>query len=387
MKLNKYFNKLDRVLIRTATTVLLLCLLIYITGFSPTRFFLGPEDGGSGQEVGNLGAFEGSVKRISASGSELESVKLGAIFFDNDTVMTGSQSHARIVLFNGGTIDLDPDSMVRLSFSSRFGLMDIMRTTVVDVIAGNVRGETRHGKVLLRSQGQTSVISKDHKDGMLIVRPAPAASHVSSKPLPAEDFPVAAISTSAAANAALDPGLNTVLPRSERTPPTDPLAGPQAARSPMIPVHSASAASAAPAASVPFPSLLLPAHSHSAAVAPPARVKAAPAKAVKTAEVKVAPPLAPTFPPSGATLSAKGEKLGKEGILFTWKKDSNYKIYQVEITRDSSFSKIDYTQESSDHLIVISKILPGAYWWRVMGVSSQGEKSAPGKTFQLNVVK
>ena len=354
LKLDKYFNRLDRILIRTATSVLLLCLLIYFTGFSPTRFFLGPEDGGTGQEVGNLGAFEGSVKRIAVGGTELETVKLGAIFYDNDTVMTGSQSHARVTLYNGGTIDLDPDSMVRLSFSSRFGLMEIMRTTVVDVIAGNVRGETRHGKIMLRSQGKTMMISKDHKDTLVVVRPvAVAAAVIPSKPLPAEDFPVAMVAASAASNAALDPGLNTVLPRSVRAPPMDPLAGPQAA------------------APSPVPAPL------------------APAPKVKSAAIETGIPaaLSPTYPPSGATLSARGEKLGKEGILFTWKKDPNYKNYQVEITQDSTFAKVDYTKKSQDHLIVIAKILPGAYWWRVLGVSAQGKKSAPGKTYQLNVVK
>ena len=157
---------------------------LYFSGFSLKSMLFGISSE-SGDKVGVVKSVSGKLKRQPKDSLEFLDASVDSDLYNEDTAMTGPDDHATIELFDGSSLEMDPGSLVRLSFEKVEGQAGIERRLLVDIVAGNVRGDVTRPKLLLRKGGQT------------ISRPvaAPATPGVEPVAVPSPDVsPVAEIS-------------------------------------------------------------------------------------------------------------------------------------------------------------------------------------------------
>lgn len=92
------------------------------------------------------------------------------------------------------------------------------------------------------------------------------------------------------------------------------------------------------------------------------------------------PPL-PTVPADGATVKAPAE--GAE-VLFTWQKTNFTESYRFELSRTNDFSKPIFFKEQKENFLVIRRVTPGTYFWRVQGVAGK-VTSVPSQAHRLTL--
>lgn len=147
---------------------------LYISGGSLKSVLFGISSQ-EGEKVGVVKAVTGQLKRQPKDSLEFLDAKLNADLFNEDTVMTGPDDRATIELFDGSLLELDPGSLVRLSFESAQGVGGIERRVLVDIVAGNVKGDTSRPKLVLRRGGQPVARSN-------VAQPSPAATTSTPEP-------------------------------------------------------------------------------------------------------------------------------------------------------------------------------------------------------------
>lgn len=90
------------------------------------------------------------------------------------------------------------------------------------------------------------------------------------------------------------------------------------------------------------------------------------------------PPL-PTVPIDGATL--KGQTGGTE-VLFTWQKTNFTESYRFELSRTPDFSKPIYKKDLKENFLIIRRVTPGTFYWRVQGIAGK-VTSVPSQSHRL----
>lgn len=143
---------------KTAVISLLLLLLIGLVGF----FISGDSFRGSifesasvdGGKVGVVKAVAGQLKRQPKDSLEFLEAKMNMDLFNEDTVMTGPEDRATVELFDGSVLELDPGSLIRLAFENAAGISGIHRRVLVDIVAGNIKGDMTKPKLVVRRAGK-----------------------------------------------------------------------------------------------------------------------------------------------------------------------------------------------------------------------------------------
>lgn len=121
-------------------------LAAYLTGIPLRRYLFGIEDEEGQQLIGKVTQSTGTVRREILSAAEFNSIGTGDPLFRHDVVMTDNASTAVLKLDDGSTIQLGPKSMVKLQTEAGFDLTGVNRTTRVEVVSGEVTGNSAGGK-------------------------------------------------------------------------------------------------------------------------------------------------------------------------------------------------------------------------------------------------
>lgn len=142
---------------KTIAIVLLAILLlgaigIYVSGGSLKSTLFGLTSQG-GEKVGIVKAITGQLKRQPKDSLEFLDAKTDSDLFNEDTVMTGPTDRTTIELYDGSVLELDPGSLIRLSFEKEAGVTGIQRQVLVDIVAGNVKGDLSRPKLVVRRGG------------------------------------------------------------------------------------------------------------------------------------------------------------------------------------------------------------------------------------------
>src|SRR5690606_2668009 len=80
---------------------------------------------------------------------------LSADLFNEDTIMTGPDDRATIEFLDGSILEMEPGSLIRLTFETAEGVGGIQRRVLVDIVAGNVKSDRAKPALVVRRGGQT----------------------------------------------------------------------------------------------------------------------------------------------------------------------------------------------------------------------------------------
>ncbi len=148
---------------------------VYLTGGSLKSLLFGLTSQ-EGDKVGVVKAVTGQLKRQPKDSLEFLDAQTNADLFNEDTVMTGPNDRSTIELFDGSTLELEPGSLIRLSFEKEAGVTGIQRKVLVDIVAGNVKGDMSRPKLVVRRGGQ--VVPKAPPTPVAPSTPVPVPSPV-----------------------------------------------------------------------------------------------------------------------------------------------------------------------------------------------------------------
>lgn len=165
---------------------------VYLNHIPLRKYLFGINDGSSasGQQVGELSTSQGTVRRQTKTNAQFDLLNQKMELFLDDTVMTGPDSTARILLDDGGTLELSPNSMVRLNFDSKFSLTGVSRVPVIEILSGTVQAQAASQDIVVQKKNEPSRIVKATTTvappprPKLAVRPTPQATVAQQAPRP-----------------------------------------------------------------------------------------------------------------------------------------------------------------------------------------------------------
>ena len=135
-------NTSQKVIIGSVILLLVAMIGLYFSGFSFRKFFLG-DSAENGEKIATVLNIQGAFKRQPKDSLEFLGVDEKEDLYNEDTVMTGSEDSARIELIDGSILELDPGSLVRLSFDTSLNLGGVDRRVLVEVVSGNVKSQLK----------------------------------------------------------------------------------------------------------------------------------------------------------------------------------------------------------------------------------------------------
>ncbi|OFZ81051.1 MAG: hypothetical protein A2583_13770 [Bdellovibrionales bacterium RIFOXYD1_FULL_53_11] len=192
------FTFWDVLLLLAAMGLLAVSAYLYFSDISLRRYVLGWQDADEARvKIGMMSATSGSVLRQVSVDIEFRSIKHNDDLYNYDTIVTGPDGHATIMLEDGSTIDLGPGSMIKLAFESKLSFDGISRAANVEVIAGNVSGQAKDAKIVLKTREGDIAIEKNRQQSIKVAaapmvkpsaRPKPVVTPV-APPGPAPEKP------------------------------------------------------------------------------------------------------------------------------------------------------------------------------------------------------
>ena len=96
-------------------------------------------DTGLGEVIGRIKEKQGELKKQSSESTFFKSTVQNEALNNDDILITGSESSGVLQLNDGGTIELGPNSMVKLSVENNLGLGGVARSASVEIISGAVK--------------------------------------------------------------------------------------------------------------------------------------------------------------------------------------------------------------------------------------------------------
>ncbi len=125
--------------------------------------FSGSDEGrvGLGAEFGQVVYRKGELLRKLSGGFSFEPLKVGSVVFSGDEILTGEKSNAIIATQSGTTIELAESTLIRLESGSTFNLPLITKRSQVEVLAGQVQGQSYQPSLL----GESGIVLKSSRDG------------------------------------------------------------------------------------------------------------------------------------------------------------------------------------------------------------------------------
>jgi hypothetical protein len=147
-------SKGKKLLIGALLLFLIGSLAIYVSGVSLKSLVFRSSSQAEGAEVGLVKKVEGHLKRQPKDSLEFLDAQESASLFNEDTLMTGPSDRALVELFDGTQLELDPGSLIRLSFDTQSQGEGIERKVLVDIVAGSVKGNEIKPRVIVRRAGR-----------------------------------------------------------------------------------------------------------------------------------------------------------------------------------------------------------------------------------------
>ncbi|MDR3608471.1 MAG: FecR domain-containing protein [Oligoflexia bacterium] len=196
MKTRSEFKFWEIALLILAILLLLASAAVYFTGFPLASYIFGLSDDSHGYSIGRVVRRDGSLKREKSGATAFEVVSQGDTLYSKDMIVTGSDAKATVSLEDGSTIELAPNTMIRLEMEQRHDVSGIVRVNHVQVVSGEVKSiassANEKSKLIIRSQDKeiegSGVIhastAKPMKAGKLPVVDNRPVAEPSQRPLP-----------------------------------------------------------------------------------------------------------------------------------------------------------------------------------------------------------
>lgn len=134
---------------------------LYLSDIPLRKYLLGWQEEASGQRVASVENKMGTLRRRTMSESEFTPLELRATLFNGDTLVTGNESSATVLLDDGSRIQLGPNTMIRMAFEYHLSLGGVSRAAAVDVVVGQVSGESKVQTVTLRSKTEVIALTRE----------------------------------------------------------------------------------------------------------------------------------------------------------------------------------------------------------------------------------
>src|SRR3989338_102862 len=95
---------------------------LYFSDFHLISFLTGDESRSKAEQLGTIRFRTGEVRRKKAEQPDFRVVRSAEPVFNYDTIVTDSATTATVVFSDGSSIELGPNTMVKLAFVSKFSL-------------------------------------------------------------------------------------------------------------------------------------------------------------------------------------------------------------------------------------------------------------------------
>ncbi len=128
-------------------------LELFVTNFPLGRYLFNLQEASEQKAVGRAARVQGSLRRHIFGESEFIDAKQGTEIDNQDILLTGPDSSATIAFDDGSTIELEPNTLVKISFQNQLSFGGISHAASVDVVTGGVTGHAKSHKIILRSRG------------------------------------------------------------------------------------------------------------------------------------------------------------------------------------------------------------------------------------------
>jgi hypothetical protein len=162
----------------------------YVLDFPIRKYLFNLVDEQGQTLIGEVQTKTGSLKRQLSGETAFKNVSEKDPLYNMDVIVTGPDSSAILLLESEGTIEIGPNSMVRLAFETDLTLDGIDRVNKLNVISGHVKSQAGKKKIVITSkEGSTEV--KPNTNHTIEVKAAPIKPAVPT-PL-APSTPVAAV--------------------------------------------------------------------------------------------------------------------------------------------------------------------------------------------------
>jgi hypothetical protein len=146
---------------------------VYLSGISLRSYVLGWDDKSVRQpQVGRLAKKVGGIRRQLSNGREFIPLVENTPLFNYDTVVTGPDSSAVIRLDDDSSIELGPNTMIRLAFEKELSLGGVSRAASVEVVSGQVSGQAKSArKLVLRTRDRVIPLSQQKETIQIAATP------------------------------------------------------------------------------------------------------------------------------------------------------------------------------------------------------------------------
>ena len=148
--------------------------VVYVADIPLIRtYFFGLEDSSRSEEVAKLLDVKGGVRRQLVSESEFKAVPQGSALYNFDTIMTGPETTASILLADGGRIELSALTMIKLTFDSGLSLGGISRAPKLVLVSGQVKGVGTKRDITVQTNKGVISLKKDKPQEIRVAPEAP----------------------------------------------------------------------------------------------------------------------------------------------------------------------------------------------------------------------
>lgn len=184
------------ILILVSILLFSISLFFYLNDVSLRKILFGLTDDDSQVLIGKLVSKTGSIRRQGSGETEFKEIADQSPLYNMDVLVTSETAGAHLEFTNGGSIDLGPNTMVRLAFLTEIAFGGINRFGKVEVVSGQVKAEAGNQKILVKSLGsQESLEVAPHANQQIQAKkvfqnpqplpsPSPSAVPVAPSPTP-----------------------------------------------------------------------------------------------------------------------------------------------------------------------------------------------------------
>ncbi len=167
------FKRWEKALIGLSALLFVVSSAFYFSGISLRKYVLGWDDEPKMEQVGVLSSKKGELRRLRNSSTEFETILPNQTLYNYDTIITGQSSGGTVSLDDGSTIELGPNTMVRLIYETRLSLQGISRQSLVNVVAGQVKGKSKERTVVLKTKEKVIPVSSEAQEAVQVKPAAP----------------------------------------------------------------------------------------------------------------------------------------------------------------------------------------------------------------------
>ncbi len=144
------------------------CLYVYVTDFPLGKYIFGPDFLTQQEPVGKLGVITTTTLRKSDTQPAFINIPTDTTLYNFDTIVTGADGSATVEFNDGSSIELGPRTMIRLVFEDRIGLAGISRNTMINVVAGQIKGQSRERKLIVKTKDKQVTITRDEPKPIVV---------------------------------------------------------------------------------------------------------------------------------------------------------------------------------------------------------------------------